>query len=276
MNRFERFLTIALLALHTRLYESAVATGTILGLVYCWRLILYKKKSERVLNAISFLLTLVSVLIAAKWILAPRDAGNLDNFLSAILDGLLHPYSLIGLSFVLLTGLGKAMHSPLLINGGLVVPIGIGIISMFRSGIPAIDGFNSRTLSLTGLPLLAIVCIAFTAFRPSVSQNLVWKVVGIVGLLAILNVRHLEDWYAFSQRFQKILRTERGFILPEDHEGLTHWGWTNPSLSYVWSRGRVNGVILNPSGSTGWVPFDPKTEVVMKKYLVTLPDFLQD
>ena len=96
----------------------------------------------------------------------------------------------------------------------------------------------------------------------------------VVGV-SLLHVRHLQGWLGFRSDFKEILKSEEGLVNPADHDDIVHWGWTNTVLSYVWSEGEVQSVILNPE-STTWNPFDPETEVLMSKYLKSQPTFVKE
>lgn len=116
----------------------------------------------------------------------------------------------------------------------------------------------------------------FSLSKFKLTRKWALSVSAVVVGVSLLHVRHLQSWMAFRSEFQGILKEERGFVDPADHDDIDHWGWTNPLLSYVWAKGEVKSVILNRNFEDGYEPFDPFTEMVMEKYLDQKPDFLRE
>lgn len=275
LNFTEQVLMTLLLVVHLRLYESAVATGSLFSVIFAFRIWLARTARERWLSVAFLLLSLASVVIALNWILFPRDAGNRSSFLGAILASLLHPYPWMGVGFVVLMTIGKLFRSKIALMAAWVVPLVIGALSLLSPGILAGIAFSTRTLSLTALPLLMTVAILFSLSKIQVSRQLANLTSLLVLAISILHVRHLQSWIEFQDRFVSVLQSKRGFVDPADYPGqLVHWGWTNTLLSYVWSGGEVKAIILNPD-EDGYQPFNPRTEVVMEQYLKARPDLVE-
>jgi hypothetical protein len=274
LNLFEQVLTGTLLVAHLRLYESAVATGSLFALIFAFRIWLAGTARERWVSVGFLLLALASVVIALNWILFPRDAGNRTSFLGAMLASLLHPYPWMGVGFVVLMAVGKILRNRIACKASWIVPLTIGVLSLPSPGILAGIAFSTRTLSLTALPLLMGVAILFSLSKMRVTKRLANLTSLVVLAICLLHVRHLQSWIQFQDRFVTVLRSERGFVDPADHPDLVHWGWTNSLLSYVWSEGDVRAIILNPD-EDGYQPFDPHSEVVLEKYLRAWPEMVE-
>ncbi len=274
LTALEQVLVAALLLVHLKLYETALVSGTLFSLLFLFRAWLSESRWQKGWSCVFAILAAAAVMIALYWILNPRDPENRGHFLGAILGSLAHPYPWMGLSFVVLTALGHLLQSSKLGVAGWVTPLVIGVISLFSPGIMGGISFATRTLTLTALPLLMLVAgmASLSCFRFHRKCALV--VGGLILALSILHVRHLQSWLDFRRDFKEILQSERGFVKPADHGGISHWGWTNSVLSYVWSEGEVRAVILNPD-EIGYQPFQVKSEMLLEAYLTKKPDFLE-
>jgi hypothetical protein len=121
--------------------------------------------------------------------------------------------------------------------------------------------------------MLAAFVISLSGFK--MTRQPLLAVSAVVVGISLLHVRHLQSWWEFRRDFKAILVEEKGFVRSEDHDDIAHWGWTNTILSYVWSEGEVEAIILNPE-STGYVPFPVNEEMLLEKYLTKKPDFLEE
>lgn len=272
----EQLLTALLLVAHLKLYETTLVSGAIFTLIFSFRTWVEKHPRERWGSGILAALALASVVIAVTWIFFPRDPENRGHFLGAILASLSHPYPWIGVSFVVLNIVGVMFNSSRALLAAWIVPLVIGALSLLFPGIKGGISFSTRTLTLTALPLLMAVTSLFSLSKFKLTRKWALSVSAVVVGVSLLHVRHLQSWMAFRSEFQGILKEERGFVDPADHDDIDHWGWTNPLLSYVWAKGEVKSVILNRNFEDGYEPFDPFTEMVMEKYLDQKPDFLRE
>lgn len=270
---FEQLLTALLLVAHLKLYETTLVSGAIFTVIFTFRAWVEKHPRERWGSGILAALALASVVIAVTWILFPRDPENRGHFLGAILASLGHPYPWIGVSFVILNTVGIVFSSSRALLAAWVTPLVIGVVSLLSPGIMGGISFSTRTLTLTALPLLMLVTFMFSLSRFKLTKGWALSVSAVVVGISLLHVRHLQSWGSFKGEFQEILKEEKGFVKPADHDDIDHWGWTNPLLSYVWADGEVKAVILN-CNEGGYEPFDPYHETVMERYLVRKPDFL--
>jgi len=271
----EQILAGILLIAHLKLYESTVATGSIFAVLFGFRMWLASTKRERFGNAILTLLALGSVLIALNWILFPRDSDNRSSFLGAIGASLGHPYPWMGLSFVVLNIWGTLVMSRKVLLAAWVTPLVIGFVALFSPGIWGGIAFSTRTLTLTALPILMMAALAVSLSNFKMDRKWLLSVSALVVGVSLLHVRHLQSWWEFRTKFKEILSEERGFVKPEDHDDIAHWGWTNTIMSYVWSEGEVKAILLNPA-ETGYEPFPVKSEMLLEKYLTMKPDFLEE
>ncbi|MEN8772783.1 MAG: hypothetical protein ABF382_04465 [Akkermansiaceae bacterium] len=272
---FEQSLTALLLVAHLKLYETTLVSGAIFTVIFTFRAWVEKHPRERWGSGILAALALASVVIAVTWILFPRDPENRGHFLGAILASLGHPYPWIGVSFVILNTVGIVFSSSRALLAAWVAPLVIGVVSLLSPGIMGGISFSTRTLTLTALPLLMLVTFMFSLSRFKLTKDWALSVSAVVVGISLLHVRHLQSWGSFKGEFQEILKEEKGFVKPADHDDIDHWGWTNPLLSYVWADGEVKAVILNRNEG-GYEPFAPYTEMVMERYLVRKPDFLRE
>lgn len=270
MNWLEQILTLLLLVVHLRLYESAVVTGCVFALLFGVRMWLAETRRERWVSALFVVLALAAALIAFNWILFPRDADNRTSFLYSMLASLLHPYPWIGISFVGLMFVGVIFESEKCRQLAIVVPGVIFLSSLSVDEILAGIAFSTRTLSLSALPFLMVIAIVCHLVDYRFPKRLWAQVMGLVVLASLLHVRHLQGWIQFREHFRTTLKNNSGFVDPKEDGDLVHWGWTNTLLSYVWSDGKVDSIILNPD-ENGYQPFDPRTEVVLSKYVKVEP-----
>lgn len=276
LNGVEQILTGLLLIAHLKLYETTLVSGSIFTALFVFRIWLGATAREKLVSGLLASLALASVMIAAYWILFPRDAENRGHFLEAIIGSLAHPYPWMGVSFVVLTAWGYVCSSSKVLMAGWVTPLVIGVISLFSSGIWGGISFSTRTMTLTALPLLMLVAILASLSEFKMTKKRALSVSVLIVGISLLHVRHLQAWIEFKTEFTKILREEKGIVDPADHNDIDHWGWTNPLLSYVWSEGEVEAVILNRNFEDGYEPFDPFSEMVLEKYLTKKPDFLKE
>lgn len=276
LNGLEQVLVALLLVAHLKFYETTVISGSIFAVIFAFRTWLGATAREKWGSGIFTTLALASVLIAAYWILFPRDPENRGHFLGAIIGSLAHPYPWMGVFFVVLTAWGYVFSSSRAILAAWVTPLVIGVFSLFSPGIWGGISFSTRTMTLTALPLLMLVAFMASLSNFEMTKKWALSVSALVIGLSLLHVRHLQSWLDFRAEFQALLKAEKGFVNPADHGDIDHWGWTNPLLSYVWSEGEVEAVILNRNFEDGYEPFDPFTEMVMGKYLARKPDFLKE
>ena len=274
LNGLERFLTLLLLVAHLKLYEAAIASGMVLALLYFIRAYISNERPDRRWALIFAVIALSAVAIALAWTLFPRDSDNRTSFLGAMTSALAHPYPWIGMIFVIFTAGGYFLRKAMLLKIGSYGALGFAVISLVAGGIPGGVSFSTRTLTLSALPLLMVLAGMYAVSPMRASGLLVKSTSGIILLLALLHVRHLQTWITFRSDFKTVLKEERGFVKPEPYgEDLKHWGWTNPLLSYLWADGVVMTVIENPQ-TTSWQPFDPHAEVVLERYHKDQPKVL--
>lgn len=276
LNWLERALTILLLIAHLKLYEAAMATGFVLVLLYFLRAYVSRDKADRGWAIIFAFIALGAVAIALQWTLFPRDSDNRTSFLGAMIFSLAHPYPWIGMIFVIFTGAGHFLRKTIFLKIGIYGALSYAALSLFAGGIPGGVSFSTRALTLSALPILMVLAGMYAASPIRAGRLLVKSTSGMIILIALLYLRHLQTWITFRSDFKTVLKEERGFVQPESYgEDLKHWGWTNPLLSYLWTDGTVSTVIENPR-ATSWQPFNPRTEMVLKKYQKERPKVLPE
>ena len=73
-----------LLVAYLRMYEAAVLTALILGIVALGRLYWFRTGRERVIMSVALILLAIAALIAAQYIVDPRSPQNRSAFLASI------------------------------------------------------------------------------------------------------------------------------------------------------------------------------------------------
>ena len=270
----EQILTGLLLFVHLKVYETTIVSGSIFTLIFGVRALVAGTRRERWGSSALATLALASAVIALIWILFPRDASNRSSFLGAIIATISHPYPWIGLSFVVLNFWGRLFSSAKVLKIAWCLPLAIGVLSLFSPSIMSGIAFSTRTLTLTALPLLMLIAAAISISDFKMTKRWLLSVSALVVGISLLHVRHLQGWLEYRSNFKKTLQEERGFVNSDGREDLVHWGWTNTILSYVWSEGKVESIILNPSSITS-EPFKVREEMLLEKYLIKKPEFVE-
>jgi len=245
---------LILMVAHLKLYESALATGSLFAVLILFRMFLGVDAGGKQmrLHVVLLALAIGSILIAVHAVVLPRDPTNKGHFLAALFTSLLSQTFLTTAAFIVPAILGMVFREVRLIWVGLLCFMVLAAIWLL-DGQPtyASISFSSRALTLWYLPLLMALA---------------------VGLLHVSSSR---SWLDFRQKFQAQLHNGEGFIRVEDTDLLDdphRWGWTTALLSYYWSEGKVRAIILNAE-NIGWEPFDPRNEQVLDGVITLDADF---
>ena len=263
-------LLVALLVCHTRLYESAMATGSIFCVIFFVRMILSTNTRERLPHAIFFLLSLTSIVIACDAAFFPRDTTNRSSFLSAILYSAGDPTFLISAVFIIPFTIGLMLGEARWLKLGLICFAVLAIVWIVL-GQPSPTGlsFATRALTLWYLPLLMVAASLTALLGRQLGPEFRTPLLLFVLAATTLHLGASRHWLSYRKDFKSALDSGSGFVPKEDTPLMDNdqsWGWTSPLMSYLWSEGQVDTIILNAS-DIGWEPFNPKKEAVLKDYV---------
>ena len=263
-----------LLFAYTRCYQSAVITGLIFSGLMLARLQRHTSFNQRILNICLLLLILAAVIIAAKTIIIPRDPGNRAGFIDALFRSSPNPLFLCTVPFVILFFWGWLSNSNFLKGLGLVLSLaGYFYLVFYGAEIGAHASFRTRTLTAFYLPAL-LICAWVISKRNLELPRQSWQVVLIFTCFSSMaQIHSAGEWVDFRDQFKFELSRHNGFVKREDtavHAHSHNWGWTAPTLSYLWSEGEVKTIILNPE-NVQWQPFDPRTRRILSNYIPSVP-----
>jgi hypothetical protein len=93
------------------------------------------------------------------------------------------------------------------------------------------------------------------------------RVFEAVVLLAIMHMVQTNSWIDYKNQFTQILDSNTGFVHVEDTPLDAHpqkWYWTNPILSYLWSKDDVHTIVLNSPGN--YEPYKATEEPILSGY----------
>jgi len=275
----EGILLWTLIFVYSRMYETAVLNALIMSLVVIVRMIKFKLRREYVIGAVALILLVVVAYISVIYIVDPRSPRNRGAFLDSILVNQRNWEAIATSGFLSLFFLGWLITDRWLAIKDLVfvvalVPIVVYVVARIAHpdyAVTAYLSFSSRTLVGIVIPGLIIGCAVIGFLRRTITP------VGLVsfGIMFVtmigFNLYDLRHWNEVKNEFVELSSSEQMFInidetaLADPSLELRHhrWSWNNPLLSLVWSGGCVRSVVLNPKQG----PFDPRKELVLKRYL---------
>ena len=266
----EALLLFVLTILFSRLYQTAVAAGSLFFIIALVRTRFAFERRQKVIYMIAGLLHLTVVSIAVYFILHPRSEGNKASFVQHIIASLLTPEAVATLLFALFLSAGWYFRSRALTAMAASIALLYGIYLLWTGyAITSGSSFGCRTLTATLLPLLLLLATVvylrgIKADRTIIAAFLLYAVVMVGG-----NVHSTATWAAFKAEMQSVLAREDGYVAfettPMNHSGR-QWGWNNKLLSIAWSKGCVHTIVNNPANYTGWTPPAPPKKCLLKKY----------
>jgi hypothetical protein len=276
-----------LLAIYIRLYQTAPAAAAVMLLLSCYRIVLYKERTDRIISIVVVFLVLVVILVSVYFIVNPRDITNRGNFLDSLftLKRNWEFLAVSGFSIVFFLGWlidGKYKTVKLVLLSLSLLPIMAYVFGRITSdyAMTAYLSFSSRTLSGFVLPIL--VLSAFIVQRYSRLVTSYGRVVFTVVFVLMITVNSIDTmkWIAFKNEVQRLLENKTGYLPLENTKLLSDpykdvkWSHNNTLLGLVWSYPCVNVILLNEDeGPQG--PVNPRERLVLKKYLAFDKQFLQ-
>lgn len=264
----DKLLLCLLAFLWLRTYQASAVAALICMLVAARRYFSGKNNGEQFSIAVFLVLQFFQLFISVSGgILYPRDPENAAAFLNGNLETIVNP--LFGLSVMLVTFL--VIASARILKFGLAsafTALGLFLLARFwfisqgwvNPDISIAElSLGYRTAITTLLPILMLAAIYFGRHNvrlPRVTKNLTI----IFMLMVTLSQGHVTwEWTQYKREFQAYLRENTGFV-PEAVTPMAQnpcrIGWTNPTLSVVWSEPVVRTVILSPP-NIRWEPYDP-------------------
>jgi len=269
LTRVDVALLISLLVFLSRTYETVVGATVVFMAIILMRLLRGPTEQRK-----WFLLALGAALfvfgVSVYSAIFPASYENRSAFIDGMARPLSNPNLVCGL--VALSSLAAAILSRR--AWPLVVSVAVGVVSVVLPirGLTASAqvSFDSRSLTLTLLPLLLLAATGFVLSRLKIDRIQLATMIAVFLLLILGNALSWSDWLRYRVAFERVLRQNAGYVPIEQtplRKNRYHWGWTSPILSVLWSGGCVRTVILNPS-NTPWEPFDPKRSLPMQSYFL--------
>lgn len=271
LNWLDGWLLWILLAVFSRTYETSIIPAVIFSAISVVKL--YKarqNKKQVIIYSISLFLSFLTLPISLYFILNPVSESNKSGFISGILRIRLYKAALVSASFAFFSTIGLIYRKNSLILVSLFPMTLYVYLLLFRTrGLTARESFDSRTLSLTLLPLLLICTVVSCYYNIKSNKTSTRILVLFVLLMAIGNFRFAGNWKDFRQQVIDIVSTNKGYIPIEEtivRYTYESWVWNNSSLGVVWSYPCVRSILLNMP-NIGWEPFDPHKELILKNYV---------
>jgi len=278
----EGLLLWLLIFAYSRMYETAVLNAFLFSLILITRISFFKVRRETIICGVALALFAVVVYISIRYIVNPRSPTNRGAFLDSLLVNhrnweAVATNSFLGIFFLgwLISDRWNSVKNT--VFGLALVPIVAYVLARFMHpdyAITAYLSFSSRTLVAVVIPGLLIACALIGTLRSRITSigltSFALMFVAMVGF----NLYDLRHWNAVKKEFVALSSSEQRFInidetaLADPSLELRHhrWSWNNSLLSLVWSDDCVRTIVLNSADSPQG-PFDPRKQLVLKRYL---------
>lgn len=267
-----------LLIIYSRLYPSAFFTGLIFLGVVLFRIKQGTSKNQMARSIITGILCLAVSGIAFYYIIYPQAAENKTAFISVISRVIFYNRDvLLNEAFLVLFSVSLLMKNRKTVLIA-IVPLLVYLFLIFhiRLGVSASQSMDTRTLSMSLLPVMMIFSLFFSSLNIKLSKMaslvfLIYVVIMVTG-----NIYYSRGWIDLREKYIQITQGNTGFV-PIEKTDLAHnpyhWLWNNSQLGIVWSSSCVKSIILNKS-NLGWEPFHPREGLILKDYVKYDPFFL--
>lgn len=265
-------------------YETAAVTGTVLAVWAAWRAFNSRSRLERFGSATVALLSTVSAIHGAAWIVASRGQANAQSLLLDMLS--VNPWGLyvaLASGFVLIYALTVRANQRLrwicYAAGALgVVATTVQLVITSDNVFEAsFDAYAARGGAV--LAALVLGCFLFLLWSRSrdpalpttagtedsiVHGEARWPLlvpVLFVGAMVFADLQGLGRWSRSLDAFRVEVDEAVGVVsiddaLPRDRQQAV-WGWTSTSLSLILRRDATAGILVNTSPT--YVPFPPNS-----------------
>ena len=279
------FILLILMAfIFMRSYESASVLGCMLLTVLLfemyqhWTTVHLQTKFIWVILA---LILLSSIVIATKELMTPIAPINKDSFVNGIPTVMHHYQALLSMLYIVLIAATltlKKFDSSFYFKLSAAI---LFLITVYFSLIPLIKPewsrpwlqHTARSFHLYMIPLLCILAYAVLKGPVRISDKAWQKAFMLCAFLVAgqltWQILMTAQWNGFRHIFREELSIHEGYVRFEDTR-LVHrkignqlvgdmtWGWTNPTLSILWSNhSDIRTIIANPVRCL-WEPFDPR------------------
>lgn len=260
----------ALLLLFSRLYETAIAPLLVFSAICLVRLRHHRQPEQMLLAGGALLGCLWAVAVSLSFIVNPRHPDNKTSFVREITTALENPEALSAAAFMSIYTIGVFLKNRLVVvSAGLPVIVYVLARVFGDVDVTASKSFASRTLTLTVLPGLLVGAILVGYARRELDRVGRWTFVAFVLVMVAANVHNTRSWNDFRHQVTRLVNTHRGYLPIEEtplQNSPHRWSWNNAELGLVWSASCVHAILLNPGGLP-WEPFDPRTMLVLKRYV---------
>ncbi len=269
-NWKNRILLWILLIVYSRLYQSSVLTSLIFAGIIVYQLYKAYPHQKSFDVTVNLFLLIIVFGISFYFIIFPYSIKNERGFFNGLKSIYENKEVVISLLFILFFYTGLLLKKNVIVLLSLL-PVSYYLVLLFTAhhGNPAIISFQSRTLSVTLLPVLLIGCF-FLSYRNYVLNRITYIVfLTFVVIMVSGNIRYSEDWKGFKKEFTEITQSNTGFIHIQEtalNKNKYQWPWTNSMLSIVWGRPCVKSIILNIPRLEK-IPFDPRDKLILKQYI---------
>lgn len=277
------FILLMLTALiFMRSYESASILGSIILIVLFieiyqnWRTASIRTKLVWVLLT---LMIMGSIVVAVMTIIRPNK--NKDDFLRDIPTVLSHYQAMLSVIYILLISIyllvkrfGESVYFKIISVILLLVTIYFCFLPVIRPELTRpILQFQARSFHVYMIPFLCVIAYIVLKGIIRVSEPAWQKAFILCAFLVIgqltWQILMTSQWNGFRQVFKEELLNNQGYVRFEETRLVNNkignqlvkdmtWGWTNPSLSILWSKNfDVKTIIANPP-ECRWEPFNPR------------------
>lgn len=304
-NIFDFILLMFMALIFMRSYESAAIFGfIILAVLFVeiyqnWKMVNIK---TRFIWGVLSLIMVNSIIIAVVEIMKPTDPLNKASFLSGIPTVLNNYQAMLSVMYIFLISISlliKRFAASLYFK--FIAAI-LFLITVYFSLLPLIKPeltrpwlqHAARSFHLYMIPLLCVIAYIVLKDIVHVSEP-AWKKAFILCAFLVIGqltwqILMTNQWNGFRQVFKEELLSHQGYVRFDETRLVSNkignqlvkdmtWGWTNPSLSILWSNNfDVKTIIANPPGCH-WEPFNPqeiKSFPKLEKYGFSYEKYAKD
>jgi hypothetical protein len=265
-----------LLLIYSRLYQSAFFTAIVFIVILFLRFKKTKEMGQRAV-IIAFMLMALGIFAINIWtILFPLSPENREYFLFSLVSLAFNPVSLITLFITIVVFIQFSVVKKWLFFLSLAIPMGYLIYNLFfPGGVSAVLSFGSRTNTITLLPVLILLSIAYRKLKPGLSNRNKMTISFFLAAMLLVNIIQAGHWKKYKEDVKEVLAENTGYVAIENtklRNNPYRWSWNNSQIGMVWSYPCVKSIIINDKKFSSF-PFDPQKTLLLKNYLKYDPVF---
>ena len=281
----DSILLITMALIFMRSYASAFMLGFILLIILLIEIYQHWRTSHvktKLIWGVLVSILISSIVIAFMDIMKPTDPKNKADFLRDIRTIFDNYQAMLSVMYIFLISISLLVKS----FGESVyfkfIAVILFLVTIYFSLFPWIKPewtrpwlqHTARSFHLYMIPLLSLIAYIVLKGIISVSDPS-WKKAFIICAFLIMGqltwqILMTSQWNGFRQVFKEELLAKQGYVRFEETRLVNNkignqlvkdmtWGWTNPSLSILWSKNfDVQTIIANPQERRVWEPFDPR------------------